>query len=139
MIKKPSQQELRILIISSEQAQKHKMILIKVLVPVLSSFSVVSVFAEMVFLNKLFLSYNFYYYNCVFSACSQLILSCLSFFRDVFCLKFSFPTTFIIVILCFEPVLSLFSVVSVFAEMIFKLVFSFPTTFIKNALHLERK
>ena len=35
----------------------------------------------------------------------------------------------------FEPVLSLFSVVSLFAEMIFKLVFSFPTTFIDVILH----
>ena len=38
-------------------------------------------------------------------------------------------TTFIKAISYFEPVLSLFSIVSVFAELIFKLVFSIPITF----------
>ena len=37
----------------------------------------------------------------------------------------------------FEPVLSLFSVVSIFAEMIFKLFCSFPATFINVILHFE--
>ena len=39
--------------------------------------------------------------------------------------------------LCFEPVLGLFSVVSLFADMIFKLVFSCTTTFINVILHFE--
>ena len=57
----------------------------------------------------------------------------------LFWINFSLFTTLIIVILCFEPVLSLFSVVSVFADMKFKLVFSFPATFINTALQSERK
>ena len=75
---------------------------------------------------------------CVFRLFSAF-LSSLSFCWEFFKIDFSFPTTFIIVSMCFEPALSLFSVVSFFVEMIFKVIFSFPTTFVNSALQLERK
>ena len=50
--------------------------------------------------------------------------------EKIFELVFSFPITYIIVVLCFYAVLSLISVVSAFAEMIIKLVVLFPITFI---------